>query len=59
MQWDKPNVWAPNNWLIHEISSVSDGLKYAQEWISTTYCSWKREKLIYEKYRNDEIGRRG
>lgn len=19
LQWDKPNVWAPNNWILHEV----------------------------------------
>ncbi len=19
-QWDAPNVWAPNNWIIHEVA---------------------------------------
>lgn len=45
MQWDSPNVWAPNNWIIHEVSTTPIG--YAQEWVSTTYCSWKKEGLIY------------
>lgn len=57
MQWDSPNVWAPNNWIIHEVSTTPIG--YAQEWVSTTYCSWKKEGLIYEKYRNDIFGKRG
>jgi neutral trehalase len=24
-QWDKPNVWAPNNWILHEVTSAKDG----------------------------------
>lgn len=59
MQWDYPNVWAPNNWIIHEVSSQQTGFTYAQEWVSTTYCSWKKEGLIYQKYRFDVFGKRG
>jgi hypothetical protein len=29
-QWDKPNVWAPNNWILHETTSIKDGFKFAQ-----------------------------
>lgn len=46
-QWDKPNVWAPNNWIMHQVLSVNDGFKFAQQWVSTTYCSWKKEGAIY------------
>jgi neutral trehalase len=59
MQWDYPNVWAPNNWILHEVSSEEERFKFAQQWVSTTYCSWKNTGLIYEKYRNDKLGERG
>lgn len=41
-QWDRPNVWAPNNWILHEVTGLKDGFRFAQEWVSTTYCSWKK-----------------
>lgn len=59
MQWDSPNVWAPNNWIMHEVLAEPGRIKYAQQWVSTVYCSWKKQGLIYEKYRNDKLGERG
>jgi hypothetical protein len=44
---------------MHEVLSVSDGFKFAQQWVSTTYCSWKTEGAIYEKYMYDALGKRG
>ena len=58
-QWDKPNVWAPNSWLFHEIGSHVYSAKIAQEWVSTVYCSWKKSGDIYEKYRYDVLGKTG
>ena len=52
-QWDSPNVWAPNNWIMHEVVNSDEAFRLAQQWVSTTYCSWKKTNLIYEKYRND------
>lgn len=59
MQWDNPNVWAPNSWILHEVFNVKDAFKFAKQWVSTTYCSWKNTGNIYEKYRNDKLGERG
>ncbi len=33
MQWDKPNVWAPNNWILHQVLSDRDAYKIAQQWV--------------------------
>ena len=52
-------MWAPNNWILHEVVNYEDGFRFAQEWVSTVYYSWKKEGLIYEKYRNDQLGERG
>lgn len=59
MQWDYPNVWAPNNWILHEVVAKQEKIQIAQQWVSTVYCSWKKEGLIYEKYRLDKLGQRG
>jgi alpha,alpha-trehalase len=58
-QWDSPNVWAPNNWILHEVIPKAKKLKVAQQWVSTVYCSWSKSGLIYEKYRSDRLGERG
>lgn len=58
-QWDSPNVWAPNNWIMHEVLPHQKAFEFAQQWVSTVYCSWKKEGAIYEKYRNDKLGVRG
>lgn len=58
-QWDSPNVWAPNNWILHEILPHQKAFEFASQWVSTVYCSWKKEGNIYEKYRNDKLGVRG
>jgi neutral trehalase len=55
-QWDKPNVWAPNNWILHEVTDSLSAYNLAQQWVKTTYCSWKKTGNLYEKYRNDAIG---
>jgi len=49
-QWDAPNVWAPNSWIIHEVTSGQEAKKYATQWVLTTYCSYVKYNAIYEKY---------
>ena len=49
-QWDSPNVWAPNNWIIHEVTENQQAKKYATQWVQSTYCSYKKYNALYEKY---------
>jgi alpha,alpha-trehalase len=59
-QWDYPNVWVTNHWVLHEIlGNPDDKFKVAQQWVLTTYCSWKKDFAIYEKYDAETIGKRG
>jgi len=58
-QWDKPNVWAPNNWILHEILAPIQAKSIGNQWVKTTYCGWKKTGNLYEKYRNDAFGERG
>ena len=59
-QWDSPNVWAPNNWILHEVlESKDEKFKVAEQWVKTTYCSWKQNFAIYEKYSANDLGKRG
>ena len=34
-------------------------MKFARQWLKTTYCGWVKSGNLYEKYRNDRWGERG
>ena len=46
-QWDSPNVWAPNNWIIHEMTPAAEARKHATEWVSTTYCGYVNHNELF------------
>jgi alpha,alpha-trehalase len=58
-QWDAPNVWAPNSWILHEVAPYEEAALLGKQWIQTTYCSWKKTGNLYEKYHSDLLGERG
>jgi alpha,alpha-trehalase len=58
-QWDSPNVWAPNNWIIHEVAPADEAREYATQWVHTTYCSWVKHDALFEKYSSKTLGERG
>jgi alpha,alpha-trehalase len=69
-QWDDANVWAPLQYFISQALENSyhaqptpenqpELFKVVNTWISTTYCGWKSEKDMFEKYDANRLGKSG
>lgn len=58
-QWDGVNVWAPNNWILHEVAPPDEAKDYATQWVQTTYCSFIKHGALFEKYKSTALGERG
>lgn len=52
-------MWAPNNWIINQVSPSDEAKAYAVEWVQTTYCGWVKYGNLFEKYNSNILGERG
>ncbi|KAI7838237.1 hypothetical protein COHA_007983 [Chlorella ohadii] len=62
-QWDWPNVWPPNDWIIIDAfkrfgGAAGDALarEIAQRFLSTVYATYLETGRMYEKFNVEQIG---